>query len=103
MIFTLLDFAFEATIDTTDGRLATFFENAETILLDESLELSDSLACAGPDTNDATITNDSPIPKTLLFNTTSSNDELNKFGEYQQRVLNFVINHETLQYKKIAS
>ena len=72
VIFTLLDFAFEATTDTTDGRLATFFENAETISLDESLGFSDSLAYVGPETNDATITNDSPIPKALLFNTTSS-------------------------------
>jgi hypothetical protein len=71
-MLTFLDFTFDATTNTTDGRLATFFENEVTVPLDESLGLLFSLAYAGPDTREAINTNDNPVPKVFLFNITTS-------------------------------
>jgi hypothetical protein len=71
-MLTFLDFAFDATTDTTDGRLATFFENEVTVPISESLGLLFSLAYAGPDTSEAINTNDNPDPNAFLFNITIS-------------------------------
>ena len=78
---TFFDFAFDATTDTTAGRFATFFEKEVTDPLDWSPVAFFSLAYAGPDTNDAISTQDSPRPKVFLFNTTTSTLETHHLGQ----------------------
>lgn len=72
VMFTLFDFALEATTDTTDGRFATFFEKAVTVPLSCSMVATLLLACAGTDSNDAISTNENPEPKAFFVNTTTS-------------------------------